>query len=202
MENKTPQREKAIRTRQRLLETTLAQMAEYGYHSITVDKIAAAAGVSTGSAYRYFTNKKAMLLAAIDYYYEHVQEFSNTQDDTLLSLSSMEEILAYVLRQFYEIHRKYYNLHEELESLRHIDADFRDTCNRIQSQEIENLIAKCPAQYTELPHLRERLYVGIQLLESFAHTQMDEALASKYDMDVMQELCIQSVMKLLEEDES
>ena len=54
MENRTPQRDKAVRTRQRLLEATLAQTAACGYHNITVDKIAAAAGVSTGSAYRYF----------------------------------------------------------------------------------------------------------------------------------------------------
>ena len=71
MENRTPQRDKAVRTRQRLLEVTLAQTAACGYHNITVDKIAAAAGVSTGSAYRYFRNKKEMLLAALAYYYEN-----------------------------------------------------------------------------------------------------------------------------------
>ena len=58
MENRTPQRDKAVRTRQRLLEATLAQTAACGYHNITVDKIAAAAGVSTGSAYRYFRNRR------------------------------------------------------------------------------------------------------------------------------------------------
>lgn len=76
MENRTPQRDKAVRTRQRLLEATLAQTAACGYHNITVDKIAAAAGVSTGSAYRYFRNKKEMLLAALAYHYENIQDFS------------------------------------------------------------------------------------------------------------------------------
>ena len=90
MENRTPQRDKAVRTRQRLLEATLAQTAACGYHNITVDKIAAAAGVSTGSAYRYFRNKKEMLLAP---------------DSSLRSFSSPEDMLAYVLGQFYGLHR-------------------------------------------------------------------------------------------------
>lgn len=197
MENKTPQRQKAIRTRQRLLEATLEQIAANGYHSITVDRIAAAAGVSTGSAYRYFGNKKEMLLAAIEYYYEHVQEFSGTEDTTLESFASISDMLSYVLGRFYDIHMKYYAIHEELESLRHIDADIRDAYNRILTQAIDALVRKCPAKYSDLPHLRERLYLGIQLLESFAHTQMDEATARQYDMDAMQELCIQSVINVL-----
>lgn len=198
MENKTPQRQKAVRTRQRLLEATLEQIAENGYHSITVDRIAAAAGVSTGSAYRYFENKKEMLLAAIDYYYEHVQEFSGTEDTTLMSFSSAEDMLSYVLGRFYDIHMKYYAIHEELESLRHIDSDIRSAYNRILAQAIDALTLKCPARYSHLPHLKERLYLGIQLLESFAHTQMDADTAGQYDMGAMKELCIQSVMKLLE----
>ena len=105
MENRTPQRDKAVRTRQRLLEATLAQTAACGYHNITVDKIAAAAGVSTGSAYRYFRNKKEMLLAALAYHYENIQDFFGTPDSSLRSFSSPEDMLAYVLGQFYGLHR-------------------------------------------------------------------------------------------------
>lgn len=71
---------------------------------------------STGSAYRYFRNKKEMLLATLAYYYENIQEFSGTPDSSLRSFSSPEDMLAYVLGQFYGLHRKYYALHEELET--------------------------------------------------------------------------------------
>mgnify|MGYP000775963952 CR=1 FL=1 len=89
MENRTPQRDKAVRTRQRLLEATLAQTAACGYHNITVDKIAAAAGVSTGSAYRYFRNKKEMLLAALAYHYENIQDFFGTPDSSPVSYTHL-----------------------------------------------------------------------------------------------------------------
>lgn len=97
MENRTPQRDKAVRTRQRLLEATLAQTAACGYHNITVDKIAAAAGVSTGSAYRYFRNKKEMLLAALAYHYENIQDFFGiTGFQPPLPFPRQRTMLAYV----------------------------------------------------------------------------------------------------------
>ena len=197
MENRTPQRDKAVRTRQRLLEATLAQTAACGYHNITVDKIAAAAGVSTGSAYRYFRNKKEMLHAALAYYYENIQEFSGTPDSSLRSFSSPEDMLAYVLGQFYGLHRKYYALHEELESLRHIDPDVRDAYHRILLDAVDTLVQKCPPAYAGLPALRERIYLGIQLLESFAHTQLETSLCSQFDMESMQTLCLRIAVELL-----
>lgn len=123
MENRTPQRDKAVRTRQRLLEATLAQTAACGYHNITVDKIAAAAGVSTGSAYRYFRNKKEMLLAALAYHYENIQDFFGTPDSSLRSFSSPEDHACLRAWAVLWPAPEYYALHEELESLRHIDPD-------------------------------------------------------------------------------
>lgn len=197
MENKTPQKDKAARTRQHLMEATLEQLAAYGYHNITVDRIAAAAGVSTGGAYRYFQNKKEMLLATIAYYYENIQELSKTQDSTLAAFDSLEDMLAYVLDRFYVIHKKYYRLHEELESLRHIDADIKDAYDRILTHAVDSLLQKCPAKYQNLPNLRERIYLAIALLESFAHTQMEEATCQQYDMNAMRALSIQAVRGLL-----
>lgn len=199
MEIKTPQRDKAVKTRQRLLEATFEQIAAYGYHNVTVDRIAAAAGASTGSAYRYFKNKKEMLLAAIEYYYENIQELSKTQDSTLAVFDSLEDMLVYVLDRFYDIHKKYYAIHEELESLRHTDADVKCAYDRIIGHAIDNLLQMCPAKYHALPNLRERMYLAVELLESFVHAQMDEVTSRQYDMAAMRFLSIQAVVGLLTE---
>lgn len=197
MENKTPQSVKAVKTRQRLLNATLEQIAENGYHNITVDKIAAAAGVSTGSAYRYFNNKKEMLLAALKYYYENIQEFTKTEDSTLMSFGTLEDMLTYVLGRFFLLHKKYYSIHEELESLRHIDEDVRSVYNEILKAAIDNLVQRCTEEYPLLPYLRERLYIGIQILESFSHTQMEASAFEEFDMESMRLLSIQAVKNLL-----
>ena len=197
MENKTPLTKKAVETRQRLLMATIEQVAKQGYHNITVDEIAKACGMSTGSAYRYFKNKKEMLLAAIEYCYTNIQVFSETEDKRLEEFDTMEEMLEYVLQQFYRIHKKYYAIHEELESLRHIDADIREMYEKISWNAVDALIPKCSAKLGALPNLRERLYVAIGILENCAHMQIDDAMCKTLDMEKIQEISIHTVMTLI-----
>lgn len=197
MEKKTPQTNKAMQTKQRLMEATFDQIAKYGYHNVTADKIAAAAGVSTGSAYRYFKNKKEMLLAAIDYYYSNIQAFSGTEDEKLTSFSSFEEMMGFALDQFYAIHKKYYGMHEELESLRHIDPEIKEAYDRILLDAIDKLIKKCPHNLSNLSDVRERIYLGVQLMETFTHTKVETEFAKEFDMDAMQAIAVDMVKKLL-----
>lgn len=196
MENKTPLTKKAVETRQRLLMATIEQVAKQGYHNITVDEIAKACGMSTGSAYRYFKNKKEMLLAAIEYCYTNIQMFSGTEDKRLAEFDTLEAMLEYVLQQFYQLHKKYYAIHEELESLRHIDADIRAVYEKIQWNAVDALLPKCSAKLGALPDLRERLYVAIGILENCAHMQMDDAMCKALDMEKIQEISIHAVMMI------
>lgn len=52
---------KGERTRARILEVALALFQEHGYEATTMRRIAAAAGVSLGSAYYYFESKEHLI---------------------------------------------------------------------------------------------------------------------------------------------
>lgn len=197
MENKTPIRKKAIETRNKLLVTTVEVITEKGYHNTTVDDIAKACGVSTGSAYRYFQNKKEMMIAAMEYSFEHIQSLSGTEDNILMEYHSLEDMLSFALEQFYLLHKRYERLHEELESLKHIDKDFKAVYDEIMGKAVEKLIQKCPKEIVEIPNLRERLYIGIGILENFAHMQMDENVCKELDMECIKRLSISSAMALI-----
>ena len=198
MENKKPLTKKATETQQKLLVATIEQVAKHGYHNITVDEIAKACGMSTGSAYRYFKNKKEMLIAAIEFYYSNIQDFSGTDDKQLAEFNSPEALIEYVLQQFYQIHKKYYAIHEELESLRHIDADIREVYEKISWNAVDELIPKCSAKFGAATNLRERLYVAIGILENCAHMQMNDAMCKVLDMEKIQKISIDAIMTIIE----
>ena len=198
MENKKPLTKKAAETQQKLLMATIEQVAKHGYHNITVDEIAKTCGMSTGSAYRYFKNKKEMLIAAIEFYYSNIQKFSKTEDTQLAEFNSPQAMIEYVLQQFYQIHKKYYAIHEELESLRHIDADIREVYEKISWNAVDELIPKCSAKFGTATNLRERLYVAIGILENCAHMQMDDAMCKVLDMEKIQKISIDAIMTIIE----
>ena len=221
VEKKEPIREKARETRQKLIVTAMEVIADKGYHNVTVDEIAKAAGLSTGIAYRYFKNKKELLLAGLEYTFQNIREITGTQFERLAEFEAVEEALGYALDQFYLLHKRYYALHEELESLRHGDKDVKALYQRMTAQAVELLMQKCPGEFRRRNNLRERIYAAIGILENFAHFQMESGVAEAAiqtesgaavtacqtdgagegaeglcDVGVMKRLAIQSVMAL------
>jgi AcrR family transcriptional regulator len=59
---KQPGQQRAMETRQRLLEAAARVFSRYGYAAGTTNRIAEAAGHSIGSLYQYFPNKDAILV--------------------------------------------------------------------------------------------------------------------------------------------
>ncbi|NDV27441.1 TetR/AcrR family transcriptional regulator [Desulfovibrio sp. JC010] len=64
--NFEPVQERADVTRNDILEGALRVFSEKGYARANTKNIAAAAGVSTGSVYRYFKNKKVIFIEVIN----------------------------------------------------------------------------------------------------------------------------------------
>ncbi len=62
---RSTRRTKAERQRE-IAEATLKLVARYGVHGTTVSRIAAAVGLSRGALYKHYSNREAVLLAAMD----------------------------------------------------------------------------------------------------------------------------------------
>jgi len=71
---RTPQQARSRRTRQALLEAATHAFEERGYDETTTAEIARRAGVSVGSVYGYFPDKRAILLEIV---HETVEQMSD-----------------------------------------------------------------------------------------------------------------------------
>jgi AcrR family transcriptional regulator len=65
-----PKQERARVTRQRLLEASVACLAETGWEASTVGAIAQRAGISRGAAQHHFPTRESLVLASITYAFE------------------------------------------------------------------------------------------------------------------------------------
>ncbi len=57
-----------------IIQAATTLFASDGFHATSTRKIAAAAGVSEGTVFHYFSTKNALLLAILDDFYEHLIE--------------------------------------------------------------------------------------------------------------------------------
>lgn len=110
---KQPRQQRAVETRQAILEAAARVFAEYGYAAGTTNRIAAAADLSIGSLYQYFPNKDAILSALTD---AHVDAgIALLRERTAAGLpESLEELLRLFVRTAIDNHRDDTRLHRVL----------------------------------------------------------------------------------------
>ncbi|MGW4354365.1 TetR/AcrR family transcriptional regulator [Nocardia sp. NPDC004582] len=68
-------RDRAGRRRAELISAAYDLVITRGFRAIGVDDITASAGVSHGTFYNYFPNKRAILDAVIDHSFHHIRDF-------------------------------------------------------------------------------------------------------------------------------
>lgn len=78
-----------------ILEAATTLFASDGFHSTSTRKIAAAAGVSEGTVFHYFSTKNALLLAILDSFYEGLTE---SAQNGMQDIMATRERLLYLAR--------------------------------------------------------------------------------------------------------
>lgn len=98
-----PKQERSRRTREKIIEAALKLFDERGFEKTTSNDIALAAGVSIGSFYVYFTDKRQVLLLVLERLLsERIDAvFSNFQADDHTLPSLRKQIRQAVARAFY-----------------------------------------------------------------------------------------------------
>ncbi len=155
---------RALKTREKIIRTALNVYSDKGYHNTTVDEIAKSAGLSVGTAYRYFKDKKELLLETLKYGFEHITEFADVSTDDVFGTN-----LDRALGNFVKIHKDYYNIHEELEGLRHTDKDVRMLYDDFTKGAIKTVHDGLPEEIKGRPYSLQNLRIAIGLMEDYCH---------------------------------
>lgn len=182
---------RAMETREKLLKSALELYTEKGYHTTTVDEIAKNAGLSTGVAYRYFKNKKDLLLAAITYGFSEIKNLAGVEETDLFGKD-----LEHTLSAFERIHTEYFAFHEELEGLRHSDSDVGKLYDEFTKSAIQNVYDNLPEDIKKKKDSLENLYIAIGIMENYCHTFMHKRLSDS-QLKVMRKNVIKTVEHVL-----
>ena len=198
MEKKAkPVQARSQKTKEKLLKAALSMYEKKGYHKTTVDDISAEAGVSTGIAYRYFRNKKDILLSVISYGTEHIRHIADIENTAIPeAVTDVRQYLEKILKAFEIFHIKYRDIHEELEGLQHTDADVRKLYSEITEEKMQHTTARLAGFLHDDTNIRERAYAAIGIMEQHCHMMMNNELYG-LNADIMRDLAVNAVLSVL-----
>lgn len=122
-----PKQKRSIETRERILEAGERLFSRDGFHATSTKKIAREAGVSVGSVYNYFPDKKAVML---EIYARHTSRMhgmilESLKDADFASLGrDGTAVTRMIVDQSVKLHSFSPEFHREMSLLRYSDPDF------------------------------------------------------------------------------
>ncbi|MEK4062711.1 MULTISPECIES: TetR/AcrR family transcriptional regulator [unclassified Paenibacillus] len=117
MEDKTrtPRQDRSIKTKEAIVQAAMRLFSEKGYHQTNTKQIAAAAGVSTGSFYSYFIDKRAVFIDVLKNYSEALlARIEAYMSEINIQSPDKYALLSHLVDSLILSHEVYTGFHKEL----------------------------------------------------------------------------------------
>ena len=124
--NKTriPQQQRSRETKHNILESGFKLFSEKGFYKTNSKEIAREAGVSIGSFYLYFKDKKDLFKELLlDYHRKIHTVLENIEIETFLKAGERKEFLLYLINKLIESHEISPQFHQEVHVMAQSDPD-------------------------------------------------------------------------------
>ena len=174
--NKADKNKSRTRLEQResdIMEAATRLFAEEGFHSTSTRKIAAAAGVSEGTLFHYFSTKNVLLLAILDGFYtrlcesaqEAIQDIMGTRDRLLFlarnhlrSLMENQALMMRLIQVYLSVDANYYKDYKN-SPLHELNYRYTRIFDNVIREGMERGYIK---QDLELPAIRDLFFGGLE----------------------------------------
>ncbi len=174
-EKNTPKQKRSFETRLKILQIGGMLIMEKGFHNVTTDDIAKAAGLSTGIVYHYFRDKQDILIQALQMIADHLMttvktffhEAEKGQDDIDFDMF-LDNIMEYIL----SIHQEQWQVHEELEALYRTDPMVAEVMDGFWKEGYEMFAKICLMKGANKEHISDNIRLALNYFESYCHTYM------------------------------
>lgn len=119
---RTPRQERGKKTREKILNAARIVFSKKGYYGTDSNEIAAEAGVSTGSFYAYFNDKKHIFIETLKAYNSEVLQKAFHDFENIKTRNS-KDLIQHLLQRLMLAHDFSPKFHKEIISMMHIDSE-------------------------------------------------------------------------------
>lgn len=112
---RTPRQDRSIKTKEAIIQAAMKLFSDKGYHQTNTKQIAAEAGVSTGSFYSYFIDKRAVFIDVLKVYSEAILvRIDSSLEGININNLDKRTIITHLVDALILSHEVYTGFHKEL----------------------------------------------------------------------------------------
>lgn len=193
---RTPQQQRSIEKRIKIIEAGYQLFCEKGYHNTNTAEIAKLAGVSTGIVYSYFKDKKDIFMYVIEQYENSVAAPVYDLIKTISEPTDLSTIIRQIIVKLTQSHTLVKSVHEEMQALAHTDKEISELFGKFQSN-LANYFVNLMDHYNIHPtNAYEKAHLIIDIIENLSHEivyQQHEYL----NYDVMTDVAVNAIVDML-----
>lgn len=191
-----PQQKRSIEKKEKIVEAANKIFMTNGYFNTNTADIAKAAGISTGSVYAYFEDKKDILLLCLNRFGEALTEKICTNIENLNVTGDAEAVIKNILKIFVSNNDWTKLLRDEILSLKYKDEDVKKYFQKIQKTMMEAVTNQLEVCGYTFSNKNEQTFLLFQMIMSI----VDE-LAFEHNPEINKEIligqCAKAILPLL-----
>lgn len=198
-EIREPKQKRSIEKKEKIIAAGYKLFIENGYFDITTADIAKAAGLSTGTVYAYFKDKKDVLLAALYRNGENFKDNIFNEFDKFSEAKDIFNIVKNMLHVFINLHNIYpKKSHDELMALVFTDEDFSKYFEHIKNAMMDALVDKLENFGITLSHRKEQFFLIYSLVEKI-EDQLVFNIDPSLNNDIIIDECARVIVEIIQE---
>jgi TetR/AcrR family transcriptional regulator, biofilm operon repressor len=199
MENKNtrvPKQKRSIEKKEKIIEAAYEIFSRDGYFGTNTAQIAKEAGLSTGSVYAYFNDKKDILLECLYKYGDNLTQEIAEKIDALTVSGDIFETVRSVLLICAKYHSKRRPFHDDVMSLQFRDEDINQYFINIREKMSDAIVKHLEKSEYAFRNEREQTYLMFQMVSG-----IEDELAFNHspgiDPDILVDECANSIISML-----
>ncbi|HWT75236.1 MAG TPA: TetR/AcrR family transcriptional regulator [Mobilitalea sp.] len=193
---RTPQQQRSIEKRSKIIEAGYQLFCEKGYHHTNTAEIAKLAGVSTGIVYSYFKDKKDIFMYVIEAYENSVAapvyEIMKSIDKPI----DLAKVIRQMIVKLTESHTLVKSVHEEMQALAHTDKEIGELFYKFQSSMAANLVDLMNQFDIHPTNAYEKAHLIIDIIENLSHEMMYQQ-HEYLNYEVMTDVAVNAIVDML-----
>jgi AcrR family transcriptional regulator len=186
-----PKQNRSIHLKQKILESAIKIFSEKGYYNTSSNEISAAAGVSVGSFYSYFKDKKELFIEAMKHLDERIDSVINIEE--ISTIKNKKEFIKKLFGNILAAHKIYPGFHKELSAMQILDPDISKLNEKNEKRTLDTYFKNLHfwKDQINIKNLEAASYILFKSVDAIVHgivnnkTKIDEEVLIKELSDMI-----------------